>query len=40
MPFGVYSPLLDGGGTEYDEYLSTGSTVGLVRTDRLFKELA
>lgn len=40
MPYGVYSPLLDGGGTVYDEYLATGSTVGLVKADRLFKELS
>ena len=38
-PYGIYSPLIDGGGTEYDEFLSTGSTVGLVKADRLFKEL-
>lgn len=39
MPYGVYSPLLDGGITDVDEYLVSGSTAGLQRADRLFKEL-
>ncbi len=40
MPFGVYSPLLDGGTTELDLYLETGSELGLTRTTDLFPELA
>lgn len=39
MPYGVYSPLLDGKTTEYDEYLATGSLGSLRRADKLFKEL-
>lgn len=39
MPYGVYSPLLDGGSTELDEHLLTGSMVGLERVETLFKEL-
>jgi hypothetical protein len=39
MPYGVYSPLLDGGSTDLDEHLLTGSEVGLRRVDKLFKEL-
>jgi len=39
MPYGVYSPLLDGGMTSVDEYLLTGSELGLERTDNLFPEL-
>jgi hypothetical protein len=39
MPYGVYNPLLEGGATDLDECLDTGSRVGLVRTDDLFPEL-
>ncbi|MCK9569129.1 PD-(D/E)XK nuclease family protein [Candidatus Pacearchaeota archaeon] len=39
MPYGVYSPLLDGGSTELDEYLASGSTLGLEQTTNLFPEL-
>lgn len=39
FPYGVYNVLTEGGATEYDEYLDNGSLVGLVRTDKLFKEL-
>lgn len=39
FPFGVYNPLLEGGGSDLDEYLMTGSTVGLVKVSRLFEEL-
>jgi hypothetical protein len=39
MPYGIYSPLYDGKPTDQDEYLDSGSTVGLHRTDSLFKEL-
>jgi len=39
MPFGCYSALLDGGATELDEHLETGSTLGLQRVTNLFPEL-
>jgi hypothetical protein len=39
MPYGVYNALLEGGQTELDEYMLTGSTVGLVRDATLFGEL-
>jgi hypothetical protein len=39
LPYGVYNPLLEGGFSEVDEYLMTGSTVGLHRADTLFPEL-
>ena len=38
-PFGVYSSLEEGGSTEYDAYLATGSEAGLKRVDTLFTEL-
>lgn len=38
-PFGVYSALEEGGATEYDAYMETGSEMGLVRTEKLFTEL-
>ena len=38
-PFGVYSSLEEGGATEYDAYLETGSEVGLRRVETLFPEL-
>jgi len=38
-PFGIYNPMLEGGSSEYDEYLVTGSQAGLERTDKLFREL-
>lgn len=38
-PFGVFSALEEGGATEYDAYLTTGSEVGLRRTEELFTEL-
>ena len=38
-PFGVYSALEEGGATEYDAYLVSGSETGLRRTDTLFPEL-
>lgn len=38
-PFGVWNALDEGGSTDLDEYLATGSTVGLVRVDELFSEL-
>jgi len=39
FPFGVYNPMTEGGGSELDEYLASGSTAGLTRTDNLFPEL-
>lgn len=38
-PYGIYSPLYDGKPTDLDEYLASGSTVGLRRAESLFKEL-
>lgn len=39
MPFGVYSPLMDGGKTDLDEHLETGSTAGLRVVNDVFPEL-
>ena len=39
LPYGVYNVLLEGGSSELDEYLATGSTVGLRKVDNLFPEL-
>jgi hypothetical protein len=39
LPYGVYNPLLEGGSSEVDEYLATKSELGLVRNNRMFKEL-
>lgn len=39
QPYGVYNPLLEGGSTELDEYLISGSTLGLERSANLFPEL-
>lgn len=39
MPYGVHLPLLDGGSTGYDEYLRTGSRLGLEPVDNYFREL-
>lgn len=38
-PFGVYSVLEEGGATEYDAYLATGSMAGLKQVEELFTEL-
>jgi hypothetical protein len=38
-PYGVYQPLMEGGSTEYDEFLRTGSTAGLVSCETVFPEL-
>jgi hypothetical protein len=38
-PLGVYNILDEGGSTDLDNYLETGSEVGLHRDDKLFKEL-
>jgi hypothetical protein len=38
-PFGVYNVLDEGGSSDLDEYLDTGSEVGLKRVETLFPEL-
>jgi hypothetical protein len=38
-PFGLWNVLAEGGSHELDEYLATGSELGLQRTDNLFPEL-
>lgn len=38
-PFGVYNILDEGGSTDLDNYLETGSELGLTRADNLFPEL-
>lgn len=38
-PYGIYNVLLEGGSTELDEYMNTGSETGLHRTTNLFPEL-
>ena len=38
-PFGVWSSLEEGGSTEYDAYLATGSEAGLRRVETMFEEL-
>lgn len=38
-PFGLYSPLVETGQTELDNYLENGSEVGLQRVETLFTEL-
>lgn len=38
-PFGVRNILDEGGSTDLDNYLDTGSTVGLVRVETMFREL-
>lgn len=39
MPYGVYSPLMDGSPSELDEFLASGSRLGLERATTLFPEL-
>lgn len=38
-PYGIYNPLTEGKPTELDEYLYSGSRIGLKRTNNLFPEL-
>ena len=38
-PYGVYNPLSDGKGSELDQYLMNGSSLGLERSNNLFPEL-
>jgi hypothetical protein len=40
LPYGIYNPLLEGGSSEVDEYLASGSELGLTRDNKLFTELA
>ncbi len=38
-PFGVPNNLMDGGWSEYDQYITSGSEIGLRRVENLFPEL-
>lgn len=38
-PYGCFNPLNEGGASELDEYLATGSMGGLAQVDNLFPEL-
>ncbi len=38
-PYGLYDPLQEGGSSDLDNYLETGSTVGLEKVTNLFPEL-
>ena len=38
-PFGWYDPLQEVGSTDLDDYISTGSNIGLMQTNNLFPEL-
>lgn len=38
-PYGIYNIVNEGGSSDVDEYLSSGSEVGLVRQTKLFREL-
>jgi len=38
-PYGFYNVLAEGGSAELDEYLATGSEIGLQRVQKLFTEL-
>jgi hypothetical protein len=38
-PYGVWNVLDEGGSSDLDEYLATGSEIGLSRTENLFPEL-
>lgn len=40
LPFGVYNVIAEGGESDLDEYLESGSEVGLRRIDNLFPELS
>src|SRR5690606_20581978 len=39
FPFGVYNPLTEGRVTDVDEFMASGSMVGLQQATTLFKEL-
>lgn len=38
-PYGLYNVLLEGGSTDLDEYIESGTRVGLTTTQKLFPEL-
>jgi hypothetical protein len=38
-PYGIYNVLAEGGSSDLDEYLSSGSELGLTRGNALFREL-
>lgn len=38
-PYGLYNTLAEGGSTDVDEFLATGSELGLTRGNSIFKEL-
>lgn len=38
-PFGIFNALTEGGASEMDEYLASGSQVGLTQASTLFREL-
>lgn len=38
-PYGVFNPLFEGGSTDLDHYLATGSEAGLERVETLYGEL-
>lgn len=40
LPFGIYNVVAEGGSSDLDNYMDTGSEAGLQRTDNLFPELA
>jgi len=39
LPYGLYSPVLEGGYPRIDDYINTGSTVGLQKSNNFFPEL-
>jgi hypothetical protein len=39
LPYGIYNVLAEGGSSEVDEYLASGSELGLTKNNELFKEL-
>ncbi len=40
LPFGIYNPMLEGRGSDLDEYMDNGLTTGLVKVTNLFPELS
>lgn len=39
LPYGIYNPIAEGGTTDFDEHIASGSTVGLEKISTLFPEL-
>jgi hypothetical protein len=39
LPYGIYNVLAEGGSSEVDEYLASGSELGLTKNNELFREL-